>query len=70
MCTVTNSYGSTYRYGYFTPNPIALSRITDLVQKEKIIPVIQEVFKFSDLPKAYNKVSNGGLRGKIILDHS
>ena len=70
MCSVTNSYGSTLRYGYFTPNPIALKRITDLIQNEKIIPIIQEVFKFSDLPKAYDKVSNGSLRGKIILDHS
>ena len=70
LFTITNAYGSTFRYGYFTPNPTALQRITQLIEKEKIIPLIQETFKLDDLPSAYDKVSQGSLRGKIVLDHN
>jgi len=70
LFTITNAYGSTFRYGYFTPNPIALQRITQLIQGGKIIPIIQETFKLDDLPSAYDKVSQGNLRGKIVLDHN
>ena len=40
------------------------------MEKEKIIPIIQEAFKLDDLPNAYDKVAQGNLRGKIVLDHN
>ena len=34
----------------------------------QLVPVIQEVFPFQELPKAYEKLSNGHARGKIVVD--
>ena len=34
--TVFNNNGSTFRYGYFMPNPYALRTITNLIEKGKV----------------------------------
>ncbi len=58
-----------FRYAFFTPIPSALTNIKEFVEDGKISPVIQHVFNFSDLPKAYEKVQTGSLRGKVVIDH-
>lgn len=34
----------------------------------QIVPVIQEVFPFDALPKAYERVGEGHLRGKVVVN--
>lgn len=34
----------------------------------QIVPVVQEVYPFQDLPLAYKKASEGHLRGKLVID--
>jgi len=33
-----------------------------------LCPVIEKVFPFSDLPKAYERMKAGHLRGKIVIN--
>ena len=68
--TVVNQNGTTFRYGYFIPNPSALNTIAKLVEDKKVKAVVQEVFKLDHLPAAYEKVAKGNLNGKIVVDHS
>lgn len=36
----------------------------------QIIPVVEKVFTFEEMPKAYEKVLNGHARGKIVVDYT
>lgn len=61
------SQGATLRWGFFMPCNAALDEIQLLVEAGKVTPCIQKVFPFSDLPKAYQMVLDGHLRGKVIV---
>jgi NADPH:quinone reductase-like Zn-dependent oxidoreductase len=41
-----------------------------LVNAKKIIPVVDEVFRFEDFPKALDKMRRGGQFGKLVLSHT
>ncbi|XP_011504239.1 PREDICTED: reticulon-4-interacting protein 1 homolog, mitochondrial [Ceratosolen solmsi marchali] len=56
------------KWGYFIPSPTGINVIQNLIENKQITPVIQEVFHFNELPTAYNKMREGHLRGKIIID--
>jgi len=34
----------------------------------QIVPVIQQVYSFQDLPQAYERLRQGHLRGKLVID--
>ncbi|XP_053566567.1 reticulon-4-interacting protein 1, mitochondrial [Bombina bombina] len=59
--------GIHYRWGFFTPSGSSLDEISELVEAGKIRPVIEEVFSFSEVPKAFNKVEGGHARGKTVI---
>ncbi|KAE8747807.1 hypothetical protein FOCC_FOCC005420 [Frankliniella occidentalis] len=61
------SKGSSLRWGFFVPCDAALDEIQLLVEAGKIIPCIQKTYPFKDLPKAYEHVLGGHLRGKILI---
>merc|ERR1712150_126970 len=63
-----STQGNTNRWGYFMLNPMALKKITNYVELGKIKPIIHEEFKMSDVPEAFQKLEDGGLRGKIVID--
>ncbi|KAF5283343.1 hypothetical protein FQR65_LT13892 [Abscondita terminalis] len=58
------------RWGYFTPSETGLHFIDDLIQNKEILPVIQKVFAFNEVPEAYRTLSAGHTRGKIMVDVS
>ncbi len=68
--SVVSHNGSTFRYGYFMPNPYAMKTIKMLVEKGKIRPIVQEEFKLENLPAAYERIDKGHLVGKIVVNHS
>lgn len=39
-----------------------------MINKLQIVPVVQKVYNFQDLPKAYEHMSKGHSRGKIVID--
>ncbi|KAM4695227.1 NAD(P)H oxidoreductase RTN4IP1, mitochondrial [Discoglossus pictus] len=59
--------GVHYRWGFFTPSGPALDEIAELVEAGKIRPVIDHVFSFSEVPKAFQKMEEGHARGKTVI---
>ncbi|XP_039603809.1 reticulon-4-interacting protein 1 homolog, mitochondrial [Polypterus senegalus] len=59
--------GVHYRWGFFAPNGPALDEFSELVDVGKVRPVIEQVFQFSELPQAFQKVENGHSRGKTVI---
>ncbi|KAJ8673591.1 hypothetical protein QAD02_004853 [Eretmocerus hayati] len=64
----TNDKLSLVKWGFFAPSPTGIETIQDLVERKQIVPVVQEVFRFEELPQAYQRVSEGHLRGKVVID--
>nr|CAI5830303.1 unnamed protein product [Callosobruchus analis] len=61
--------GSQVRWGFFVPSADGFKFLHDLISKEKIKPVIQKTFNFDQLPNAIKSLSEGHLRGKIVVDY-
>lgn len=57
------------KWGYFVPLKCGISYLTKLVEKEQLVPIIDSKFPYSELPKAYEKVADGHLRGKVIIEY-
>lgn len=60
--------GGSVRWAVFIANGNAMDKVRRMVESGKISPVVQDVFPFSEMPAAYQKVSDGHLRGKIVID--
>lgn len=64
---VTNKRGIV-KWAYFLPTKIGIEYLKKLVVQKKLSPIIDSIFSYCDLPKAYEKVNNGHLRGKVVID--
>lgn len=64
-----NSYkmGTNARWTFYETNQTALEKVKELCELNKIKPVIQNIYEFDQLPLAYETVSKGHLRGKIVI---
>ncbi|KRT78248.1 hypothetical protein AMK59_6681, partial [Oryctes borbonicus] len=60
--------GKTVRWGFVTPRKDGLNCIAKLMQKGQLKPVIHKVFKFGEIPAAFEALSGGHLRGKVVID--
>ncbi|NXF86838.1 RT4I1 protein, partial [Eubucco bourcierii] len=60
--------GVHYRWAFFAPSGPSLDEIAELVDSGKIQPVIDEVFTFSEVPKAFQKLEGGHARGKTVIN--
>ncbi|XP_034264989.1 reticulon-4-interacting protein 1, mitochondrial [Pantherophis guttatus] len=60
--------GIHYRWSFFASNGRYLDEIATLVNAGKIHPVIDEVFEFSDVPMAFQKMERGHARGKTVIN--
>ncbi|KAJ7341806.1 hypothetical protein JRQ81_007074 [Phrynocephalus forsythii] len=63
LCT-----GIHYHWAFFSSNGPSLDEIAELVDAEKIKPVIDQVFPFSDVPNAFEKMERGHARGKTVIN--
>lgn len=59
---------SCVKWGFFAPSTTGIKMIQELVETNSIKPVVKKVYDFQELPRAYQRVSEGHLRGKIIID--
>lgn len=62
--------GVHYRWGFFAPSGPALDEIAEMVDAGQIRPVVEEIFRFSEVPKAFEKVEKGHARGKTVVEIS
>uniref|UniRef100_A0A183BJ70 ferroxidase n=1 Tax=Globodera pallida TaxID=36090 RepID=A0A183BJ70_GLOPA len=63
-----NLKGCLYLPAFFAPNSDCLHWVTESVERCQLRPVIDEVFPFSELPKAYEKVGAMHGKGKTVID--
>ncbi|XP_014288761.1 reticulon-4-interacting protein 1 homolog, mitochondrial [Halyomorpha halys] len=61
--------GCTVRWGFFAPLGIGMTEIGQLVKTGQLKPKIDSTFSFEEMPKAFKKVSEGHLRGKVVVSH-
>lgn len=61
--------GGTVKWGYFIPLPNGIQYLKELVESDQLKPIIDSKFHFNDLPKAYERVTNGHLRGKVAINY-
>ncbi|XP_020293895.1 reticulon-4-interacting protein 1, mitochondrial [Pseudomyrmex gracilis] len=59
---------SCVKWGFFVPSRTGMNVIQKLVEDGKIVPVVQQVYSFQDLPLAYKRMKEGHLRGKLVID--
>ncbi|XP_037816480.1 UV radiation resistance-associated gene protein-like [Lucilia sericata] len=56
------------KWGFFSPAPQGIEFLKKLAEREKISPLIDSSFEFEQLPAAFDKVSQGHLRGKVVVN--
>lgn len=59
---------ATYKYIFMHPDGAHLNEIKDLVEKEKIKPIIDKVYSFSDCIDALTHLATGRAKGKIVIN--
>ncbi|KAM4600992.1 reticulon-4-interacting protein 1 homolog, mitochondrial-like [Polymixia lowei] len=59
--------GVFYRWGFYAPDGPALDEVGELVDAGKILPVVEALFSFSQVPQAFQKVEQGHARGKTVV---
>lgn len=59
--------GSLLKYGFFMPAQQGIELLTHLVKKNQLLPLIDSTFTFEELPRAFEKVKSGHLRGKVVI---
>ncbi|XP_065347801.1 reticulon-4-interacting protein 1 homolog, mitochondrial-like [Cloeon dipterum] len=59
--------GAIVKWGMVTPCKEGMDALTLLANDGKIQPQIHKVFKFSEIPSAFNCQQEGHLRGKIVI---
>ncbi|KAG5675742.1 hypothetical protein PVAND_005620 [Polypedilum vanderplanki] len=57
------------KWAYFYPSTNGILYLKDLVEKKKLLPVIDSKYAYNDLPKAYERVSREHLRGKVVIEY-
>ncbi|KAF7385313.1 hypothetical protein V1477_000809 [Vespula maculifrons] len=63
----SNNKGSV-KWGLFVPSETGMSMLHDFVECGQIVPVVKQIYPFQDLPAAYERVTQGHLRGKLVID--
>ncbi|XP_055381929.1 reticulon-4-interacting protein 1 homolog, mitochondrial [Condylostylus longicornis] len=56
------------KWGYFVPAPQGIEYLKKLIERKKLLPQIDSTFNFENTKEAYEKVSHGHLRGKVVID--
>ncbi|KOC64323.1 Reticulon-4-interacting protein 1, mitochondrial [Habropoda laboriosa] len=59
---------STVKWGFFAPSQTGIKALQEFVESREVVPVVKKVYKFQDLPLAYDRVAQGHLRGKLVID--
>lgn len=58
------------KWGYFVPAPQGIAYLQKLVEKGKLMPIVEKVFPFEQTLDAYARVEAKHLRGKIVIDYN
>jgi NADPH:quinone reductase-like Zn-dependent oxidoreductase len=67
LAKVISETGATYKYIFMHPNGAHLGEIKALVEDDKIKPVIDKVYPFSESIEAFKHLATGRAKGKIVI---
>ncbi|XP_043264004.1 reticulon-4-interacting protein 1 homolog, mitochondrial [Colletes gigas] len=56
------------KWGFFTPSQAGIVALQQFVETGEVVPVVKKVYRFQELPLAYDRVAQGHLRGKLVVD--
>ncbi|XP_075153764.1 NAD(P)H oxidoreductase RTN4IP1, mitochondrial [Haematobia irritans] len=56
------------KWGFFTPAPQGIEFLKQMVERKKILPLIEKSYNFAQMPEAFQRVKNGHLRGKVVVN--
>ncbi|NQU51381.1 MAG: NADP-dependent oxidoreductase [Bacteroidetes bacterium] len=58
---------ATYKYIFMQPNGAHLGEIKSLIEDDKIKPIIDKVYPFSESVEAFTHLASGRAKGKIVI---
>ncbi|CAO4362390.1 unnamed protein product [Caenorhabditis nigoni] len=59
--------GRWFSYAFFMPNSDLMQQLSRFAEDGKIVPIVEQVMRFEELEKAYEKVSQLNGRGKTVI---
>jgi len=70
LAKLISAKDATYKYIFMQPNGAHLGEIKSLVEDEKIKPIIDKVYPFTESIKAFTHLATGRAKGKIVIKMS
>jgi len=67
LAKLMSAKDATYKYIFMHPNGVHLNEIKLLVEDEKIKPIIDKVYSYSDSINAFTHLASGRAKGKIVI---
>lgn len=64
---VARKHGATYRYLFMHASGSELAELAALVEKQKLVPIIDRVFPFAEIDQAFAYLEAGHAKGKIVV---
>lgn len=55
------------KWGFFLPAPQGIEYLRKLVDAGKLKPIVDSIYSFDSVKKAFEKVAKGHLRGKVLV---
>ncbi|XP_033216790.1 reticulon-4-interacting protein 1, mitochondrial [Belonocnema kinseyi] len=56
------------KWGFFAPSKTGLDALQKFVENGQLVSVVKKVYPFQELPRAYERIAQGHLRGKLVVD--
>jgi NADPH:quinone reductase-like Zn-dependent oxidoreductase len=67
VATLSREKEASYKFIFMHPNGAHLNEIKSLVEDEKIKPIIDKVYPFSESVEAFTHLASGRAKGKIVV---
>jgi NADPH:quinone reductase-like Zn-dependent oxidoreductase len=67
LTKLSSDKNADYKFIFMHPNGQHLSEIKSLIEDEKIKPIIDTIYSFSESIEAYTHLASGRAKGKIVI---
>jgi len=67
IATLSSVKGASYKFIFMHPNGAHLEAIKSLIEDEKIKPIIDTIYPFSESIDAFSHLASGRAKGKIVI---
>ena len=58
---------ATYEFVFMRPNQLSLLEISNLIENNKIKPIIEKIFEFNKSIDAFEHLEKGHTKGKLVI---